>query len=281
MAWYFGVAIVLPILLALYFTKSLTTLQKGVLLACLPILLGVYLKFGDELKARSVSWKDIVGNDKVVAVSQNKEKTFHFPPHDYDDYDLEQVLLKWGVNPSGMGDKKEKMDLLLQVSSADFWRKNSFLHPKKGRVSNYMWIHARYLSQLAALKDIQSKAKLLIGLQKFEGKLVGHAYYEDEIMFKFLKENIEMDDTLAHLVNDLNDEHKPFHNTLKDIIKQCEPQSGVSLQEIIAKIQQFEKPLIKHFTQEDQHVVPVFLNLNNQQYRKYRTYLTWKYYFMY
>ena len=46
-------------------------------------------------------------------------------------------------------------------------------------------------------------------------------------------------------------------------------------------VKEFEKVLIEHFGKEEQNIIPVMLNIDNKLYRKYRSYLSWKYYFMY
>eukprot|EP00483_Globobulimina_turgida_P009547 UN09566 len=173
---------------------------------------------------------------------------------------------------------KQKVHLLLKISSPDFWSKNYALHPKKSRVSNYLWIHERYLGQLSALKDLRNKEELKTKFVKFAAKLSGHAHFEDAMMFKFLKENGDLDASLLEIVEQLSEEHNPAHKKVAKIVEEFDT---LSLEDVIKAIAEFEKPLIQHFTKEDQDIVPVMLNLNNALYKKYRSYLSWKYYFMY
>eukprot|EP01083_Nonionella_stella_P306840 1076186_1 len=261
------------------------------LIWAVPVLIAVYFHLNDELRPNTVSWREITQNDELVAVFENQRKSFILGNQEISisedstllNEDLNVLLRKWGVSPDGMDGNniKQKIHLLLKVSSPDFWSKNYELHPKKGRISNYLWVHTIFLKQLAALKEVKDKQQLKIKFLAFLISLAEHAEYEDVALFKFLKENVDLDSFLDGLLNKFTKEHIfEQKNKANDILEQFD---STSLGDLIAQITDFEQDLIQHFTEEDQYVVPIMLNLENALYRQYRScpYLTWKYYFKY
>eukprot|EP01084_Bolivina_argentea_P281764 482174_1 len=272
----------------------------SLLLISIPVIVAVYFHFGDELNflfnKNWVPWKKIVNNEKVIDVDvdlndrsfivttwEGKTKeVFVSQDSKVSSDDLNLALLSIGVDPAGLfpyNDKDIKIPLLFKVSSPDFWRRNYSLHPRKGRISNWLWIHRRYLDQVAALQNINDKDELHKTFVKICGKLDGHARdFEDQQMFKFFKENIKNNDEFLKIIDELEYEHIPIENKAKKIQKDWD---NLSLEEIKSQISDVEKDMIKHFTKEEQYIPIVFLNINSSLYRKYRSYLSWKYYFMY
>eukprot|EP01083_Nonionella_stella_P177859 626538_1 len=266
-------------------------MPAGTFIWAVPVLLAVYFHFRDELRSNNVPWREIVDGDDVIAVFENQHKLFILEHQEISisenstlsNEDLNVLLLKWGVNPDGMdeNDTKAKIHLLLKVSSPDFWSKNYALHPKKNRISTYLWVHRIYFKELAALKEIKDRDELKIKFVDFLHNLSEHAEYEEVALFKFLKEKVDLDSFLDGLLDKLSREHIfEQKNTAKEIMEHFDT---TSVDDLIVQITRFEQDLIEHLTEEDQYMMPLMLNIDNALYRQYSIcpYLVWKYYLMY
>eukprot|EP01084_Bolivina_argentea_P147896 258697_1 len=178
-----------------------------------------YYYFGDELSGHTILWSELENHKDLVAVTPNTEKQFgsilvsRDSASSLSSETLDSLLIQYGVDPKGMSEVQQKVDLLLKLSSPEFWRKNYALHPKKARIKTWLWVHDRYLNQAAALyeefkEDGMKKRKLRKKLAKFTKKLGGHSGYEEAMMFKFMIEHLKMEDDILEV---LTNEHPVIH----------------------------------------------------------------------
>ncbi|CAM9692607.1 unnamed protein product [Laminaria digitata] len=126
----------------------------------------------------------------------------------------------------------------------------------------------------AAAAGVESPFRTLLS------KIEAHGDFEDTQLFRFFKENVQ--DT-GDTIRDLEAEHsdtKPEENALA-LLKpfQEDPATVTSEQavEVVAALKAYAKSLESHLEKEERALVASWLNLDTEQYAKYRTYLIGKY----
>merc|ERR1712228_173644 len=270
-------------------TMGIKDIERGktVLYFVVPYLLSMalYYHFGDELTARTVSWQDVLNNEQLVAVKQETFKQFGALTVEQNanisSDALDSLLNEFGINSKGMQSNNDKINLLLKVSSKNFWRFNFMIHPKMNRIKAWKWNHDRYLIRIQTIKALQGreKYKLLKKFTAFSDKIKSHSEFEEHVLFKFLAENTEFD--LMHV---LKREYGQIHAIADAIKRDLEWINDVNSEEcnaIDALLEEYEKKLTAYFTKMEQKIIATMLNMDNTKYRIYRTYLGWNYYLMY
>lgn len=183
------------------------------------------------------------------------------------------------------------------TKSSDFWVKHHSLHPNRSRVKNWLWVHSRYRDQASAIvksaneisnqddpKVVQTSVKkVLADFNKFAGKIKSHSEFEDTQLFKFFVE--EDIGSSAETLTTLMEQHSDIKQVseIQDICQNilADPASGDAKGELTTKISAYVKDLEAHLENEEHTIVALWLQLTPTQYKKYRSYLSWKYAMMY
>mmetsp|Transcript_28332 Transcript_28332/g.72832 ORF Transcript_28332/g.72832 Transcript_28332/m.72832 type:complete len:253 (-) Transcript_28332:203-961(-) len=212
-------------------------------------------------------------------------------------------LAKLGVVPDQDDSPEELARALATAQDPDYWVANWELHPNSGRVKNWLWVHSRFREYFAELvKEAElleaappesrpNNAKhLLAPFIKFAKKVTRHSLFEDEQLFKYFAENHGVD------FSKLSQQHADLRATeavrialttiaggktgeevtVKEAVRETEQVKRLS-----AAVHDMHKEFINHLALEEKTIVPLWLNLTNEEYRKYRTYLSWKFSAMY
>jgi len=163
-------------------------------------------------------------------------------------------------------------------SLSSFWQRHHILHPNAGRVKNWMWIHQRYRSQATALLDIDDKDSLLKAFTKFHGKIEKHSAFEDTQLFSFFVTNTK-NDKVKESLRELTKQHENIRleNEIIDGLKSADSVTP----EIREKIKSYVEGLKGHLDLEERTLVGSWLQLDDADYKKYRSGLSWAYWFMY
>ena len=194
---------------------------------------------------------------------------------------------------------------VLMHSKSNFWSKHYTLHPKQSRVKNWLWVHERYRNQAKALlsyipnddgddTDNNNNAqKLQKEFDKFHGKIESHSEFEDNQLFKFfIDSKIGNQDSFKELVGQHSDLRQSMEvkKTLEEQIKLSSSNSSgnnntttqlVWKDKVKPQLEQYIQELLDHLELEEQTITGPWLQLSDEEYKKYRTYLSWKYCFMY
>ena len=173
---------------------------------------------------------------------------------------------------------------LALASSKGFWRKNAKLHPNFKRVKNWLWVHKRFRSQLDALANTVENGHLVKGAmlrRRLEAKIARHSAFEDGELFKYFEENIK-DDELQQALNVLHEHHKKQDKSLEvlNTLAKEEP-TAAELEEAAQATKKYVREMREHLALEEDTILSWWLNLSQEQYAKYRSYLSWMYAFMY
>ena len=208
------------------------------------------------------------------ALDNNMEKYLNDYLDKLSDEDLKKLFLRFGVNPDfdDKATKKEKNDALKLIASKDFWRKNFALHPLQKRVKNWLFVHEKYRQSVAEIVE-KSKSDLDASkalLAKYDKKLIGHSEFENIMLFKFMKENLDNSIIPKSSLDQLYGDHDEFPK-LTETLNKCK-----DLKEYQTLIKEYQTKTIEHLEMEEQIIVHIWLNLNDEQYKKYRDYLSWK-----
>lgn len=246
----------------------------------------------------------------VSYILSNQTEDGAEPASDISDEQVNQFLSENGVEVEE-ADSPEDCRRVLQSlrSNPTFWVKHYTLHPNAKRVKNWLWVHDRYRAQVDALqalatslpsfdKDkptvLQSAAKkLLADYNKFVGKIEKHSEFEDEQLFKFfLNEKIGAEDSTINTsaaLNSLTKEHGDVKNVteLQECLQKMIKGPGLDTtmdnlkEQVERKMTDYVDDLKQHLDAEERAIVALWLQLTPAQYKKYRSYLSWKYAMMY
>eukprot|EP01083_Nonionella_stella_P063341 164597_1 len=192
------------------------------------------------------------------------------------DDDLQALFLRFGVNPDfdDTTDKETKTSALVLIASNDYWRNNWQLHPAQKRVKNWIFVHNKYREYMneivqTAQSDLDSAKALFV---KFDKKIIAHSEFEDTMLFKFFKENIDESVMSQNVLNELSNDHNDLVPKLTEKLTAC-----TELAEFQNLMKEYQTHTLQHMQKEEQNIVHVWLNLNEEQYAQYRQYLSWKY----
>ena len=192
------------------------------------------------------------------------------------DDDLNKLFVKFGVNPDfdDKCDQKTKIEALKLISSKNYWRKNYKLHPLMKRVKNWLFVHEKYRGYVA---EIVEKSKSDLGeaknlFIKYDKKLSGHTDFEENMLFKFIKENVDKTKLPKNVLNELHEDHMNEFVKLTQELTKC-----TDLKQYEILINKYQKLTLKHLEKEEQNLIHIWLNLSELEYKKYREYLSWKY----
>ena len=188
---------------------------------------------------------------------------------------------------------------VMMHSKSSFWSKHFTLHPKQSRVKNWLWVHERYRNQAKALlsyipndeSETADKAnnahKLRKEFDKFHGKIESHSEFEDNQLFKFfIDENIGNQDSFKELVGQHSDLRQSMEvkKTLEELLSSKSSSNNPTQlwkDKMKPQLEQYIHELLDHLQLEEQTITGPWLQLSDEEYKKYRTYLSWKYCFMY
>eukprot|EP01084_Bolivina_argentea_P196065 336184_1 len=257
----------------------------------LPILFCLYLEFGDRMvgpQMRYEKWNKSVKHDLVVQISEINSKEFEWLnpitnklenmliSRDSDTCssdNLDILLLDNGLNIKDERniDYNTKKDLLLKIASPDFWRMNYMLHPKRKRVTHWILTHKYLLQQIESLKQLNNIQTFKIEFIKFKNILMNHLEFDNLMLYKFWGDDIGMD-----IIAVLRVENDNIHKETVRIETLLE--TDKKNVEIMDEMEKYEKTIMNHFKKEEREIVYEMLNLENWLYRRYRSILSWKYY---
>eukprot|EP01084_Bolivina_argentea_P030260 56098_1 len=191
------------------------------------------------------------------------------------DEGLTKLFVRFGVEPdfAETTNKSDKIQALMLISSATYWQNNWTLHPLQKRIKNWLFVHEKYRGYITEIvntssTDLDNAKNLLV---KFEKKLAGHSDFEENMLFKFMKENLNKSMVSMNLLDELGSEHGEMEKIEK---KAMECGDLVEFQKLI---KEYETTLLAHLQKEEENLIHVWLNLDEEQYKKYREYLSWKY----
>lgn len=239
----------------------------------------------ERLKSLMAGWGSV---SKVLEIA----KDFQAPEvsDNISDSEVHDKLVQFGVDVSDGVSKDEQLKCYAILSSQDFWRQFFHLHAHRGYVKNWMWVHDKYRQYLdamvnkaqAAIKvegaEFQKVAKKLKGdFEKFHSKICNHSTFEDEQLFKFFLENNpgECNTELEKLM----EEHQDTSATNE--VREALGKGADESQGLLAAIQQYSEGMKVHMANEEKVLVQRWLSLSKEEYKKYRSYLSWKYAMMY
>uniref|UniRef100_A0A6S8Y349 Hemerythrin-like domain-containing protein n=1 Tax=Ditylum brightwellii TaxID=49249 RepID=A0A6S8Y349_9STRA len=213
------------------------------------------------------------------------------------DEEVTSALEKFGIQ-KGDASMEEMRKCLKVVEGKRFWVENYQVHPYASRVKKWLWVHERYRGYGAALvdgakelekvkeKEVKNKLKALQSAYgKFVKKVQGHSEFEDSQLFKFFLENVQ-DDTLKEQLEELKKDHSTLDNdeTIQNAFEAAFLNEVISKDDttkILELMTKFTEDMDQHMRKEENAIVHHWLNLTEEQYKKYRTYLSWKYAAMY
>ena len=132
----------------------------------------------------------------------------------------------------------------------------------------------------------------------FVKKLEGHTDFEENMLFKFIREKISADaDDGSYPVHfaDITESHETEFPEMIEKIKaglkiettgKAEEASSAAEKEknsgnVPELMQSFYDLLLRHLEEEERALVAPWLNWTSAQYKSYRSYLSWKYSAMY
>eukprot|EP01084_Bolivina_argentea_P109638 195973_1 len=161
-----------------YIRSFLGSRWKVIAFFVLPYIsaMALYYHFGDELSSQTILGTSLLNHTDIIAVTEHTAKQFGSISVSRDAHAslstdiLDSLLVQYGVDPKGMSEL-QRIDLLLKVSSPDFWRKNYLLHPKHTRIRSWLWRHKRFLSEVASIPKVKKKHKLKKRFVKFVKRL--------------------------------------------------------------------------------------------------------------
>eukprot|EP01083_Nonionella_stella_P039894 108513_1 len=270
----------------------------------LPVIIGSGLYFGplfEEFVSDTVSFRAIEENPQIIPVLSNTEKAFPFI--DYNTFTahmvtirsnttnissevLDQILLRWLVKPDGMEQSEsvieDKVNLLLKVSSPDFWAKNFYIHPKQSRVSWWMWVHGRYLFFVRRLQKINDRNELLKAFNHVSRKLQKHSHYEEVMLYPFLADNYNSfqlsgtDEELKLALESMAEQHIPIHKQEEQIVEAFKDKTN-NVNDLKQLLRTWQSSLEAHFLEEEQRIVHLILKFDNAPYKRYLYYISWGY----
>jgi len=204
---------------------------------------------------------------------------------DLSEDEISAALKFAGISVSNMDAPKDRKLAYLKANHDDgrFWQVHYSLHPNAGRVKNWMWVHARYREQAKALLDDLDASDLRKGqknFQAFEKKLEGHSEFEDTQLFKFF-----LDEKLGHseLLMALMQQHANLRlsKAVSTAYERLVQKETTNVESCRTALQAYIDDLMDHLDLEEKTIVGPWLMLTEAQYKKYRTYLSWKYCVMY
>ena len=144
-----------------------------------------------------------------------------------------------------------------------------------------MWVHSRYRSEAGNLLEIEDVGKWQAAFTKFHNKMKSHSEFEDGQLFKFfVGHRIGNQDKFQELMKQ-HEDVRAGQEILDGLAKlQTEPNEDLK-KDVLRKMKNYVKDLEEHLDMEEKTVVGPWLQLTAEQYKVYRSYLSWKYCFMY
>lgn len=197
--------------------------------------------------------------------------------------DPKKFLKDNGVNVTSEDSDKDIQKAVSVAQDSSFWQKHASLHPQRSRSKNWLWVHDRYRTQadaLLTLKDDPSKQKA--AFEKFHNKIESHSEFEDTQLFKFfLDAKIGDQETLEELKKQHG--HVRVVREITEGLEKCASGSASEdeTKAAQAKLEAYVNDLKAHLDLEEKTVTGPWMQLTPEQYRTYRTYLSWTYCFMY
>ena len=123
------------------------------------------------------------------------------------------------------------------------------LHPLQKRVKNWLFVHEKYRGFVAEIveksKSDLDESKALF--TKFDNKLSGHSEFEETMLFKFMKENIDDSVMPQSILNELSDDHNDKVPKLTENLLKCE-----DLKEFENLIKEYQTLTLEHLEKEEQ-----------------------------
>lgn len=199
---------------------------------------------------------------------KDKRNVTDFPVDTENHEKLIEYLQSNGVHC--IDDKVSLEDCQLAVQAMmdpQFWVQHASLHPNYHRVKNWLWVHKRYRQQVIHIKTEKQ-------FVKFHSKLEKHSEYEETQLFPFfVDENIIPEENLITL--------KGQHQNIETYGAIQDHFSKSDLHSVRTLLESYRQELLDHLKLEEETIVCPWLQLTEEQYKTYRSYLSWKYCFMY
>eukprot|EP00483_Globobulimina_turgida_P005789 UN05799 len=174
---------------------------------------------------------------------------------------------------------QQKTNLLLKVSSPDFWAKNYMVHPKAHRIASWVWVHGEYISEIESMMQLTDKQDLLSRFAPLAVVLSAHSEAEELTMFKFIRENSKnFDSNDLSLIDGLVADHLVIHGLEDKILASINNGEGELGDAVKDWMRQWQKEINVHFEKENQNIVRLWLNMDNALHRTYTGYLDLHYY---
>lgn len=289
--------------------------------------------------------KDDMMNETDTATANDNSADGHSPDSDSSPRSSENR----GAECTSIEETKER-DCLAVVARPGYWSQNANLHPNYKRVKNWLWIHERYRSEATKLsvaatalsqkKTPDDKRSAVLAckrlFKKLSSKIEGHADFEDNQLFKALKE-IDPTTTTQSEIESLEGEHSivltltgrvmdAFSAATEEVLvvtahaqtgsatdtdtgmkddskattggieattgEQDDDDNTVNIVSTVDgqlcpftrlrnELVSYIDGLVNHFASEERVIVHRWLNLSAEEYKRYRSHLSWKYSFMY
>lgn len=189
------------------------------------------------------------------------------------------------IDDSQLADQATLLTATKRLSHPSFWPKHAPLHPNAGRVKNWLWIHSRYRNQAKALlvepPNEGDYGTWQAAFAKFHKKIQAHSEFEDTQLFKYFVDakigNLENLQTLQGQHEDL----RTVEAIENEFAKALTDPSSCTSASLLELLKGYVEDLEKHLQLEEQTLVRPWLQLTAEQYKTYRSYLSWTYCFMY
>ncbi|KDO26263.1 hypothetical protein SPRG_08339 [Saprolegnia parasitica CBS 223.65] len=205
--------------------------------------------------------------------------------------ELEKELLNHGIH-AGKSERKYQELVLGMVKDDMFWVRNYSLHPNAHRVRGWIRRHDRFracmremVKMIARIPDTASTARAQLAynlgakFNAFLTELDDHGNFEDAELFKYFIDNI---DGCWEDFEELEAQHAD-HSMTDQIVHRLEKliaaQGNVSQAELVElqyNFYLFYRGSLAHLALEEKMILQKWLNLTPQEYRHFRSYLSWK-----
>jgi hypothetical protein len=168
-----------------------------------------------------------------------------------------------------------------RLQPASFWPRHASLHPKANRVKNWLWVHSRYRDQAKAILKLKNDLpQQKTDFTKVHGKIEAHSVFEDTQLFKYFSDAKIGD---AENLQKLYDQHKDLRTAqaIQEGYLKVRSGDGSYETDVQPHLEAYAQDLMEHLKLEEETIVQPWLQLTDDQYKKYRSYLSWKYCIMY
>eukprot|EP00934_Nitzschia_sp_Nitz4_P002695 Nitzschia sp. Nitz4//scaffold317_size20466//14802//15587//NITZ4_008666-RA/size20466-processed-gene-0.11-mRNA-1//1//CDS//3329547545//2685//frame0 len=182
------------------------------------------------------------------------------------------------VTDEEAADEAKLLAAVQRMEHRSFWPTHASLHPNKRRVANWLWVHRRYRNQAKDMLEMTDAKKQKAAFDKLVKKIDSHSEFENTQLFLyFLDAGKGEKERFIELFNQHND-----LGTVEVIRQAFTSGADETVCEAAQPyLERYVQELHDHLRFEEETVTKVWLQLTKEEYKKYRTYLSWTYSVLY